>query len=70
MDIKAGDKVKQVPHKVFHKGKLKTGKVTEVRQFNPLNPIEEHGSVTVLFEDGEEEHYVHSDWRTFLKVIA
>ena len=67
--IKAGDKVKQLPNRFFHKGKLKSGVVTEIRQSNPLNPVEEHGSVAVLFDDGQEEHYVHSNWQEFLKIV-
>lgn len=67
--IKVGDKVKQLPNKFFHKGKLKTGTVTDVREFNPANPVEEHGSVAIFFEDGEEEHYVHSNWQEFLRIL-
>jgi hypothetical protein len=51
-----------------------TGTVTEVLPFNPLNPIEEHGCVTVkvithpYLKKDDEDHYIHSNWFEFLKI--
>ncbi len=68
MNIHAGDKVKTriPPHK---KWVSKEGVVIGVVQHDPLNPVEGHGCVTVLFEDGMVEHYTHTRWSEFLKHV-
>jgi hypothetical protein len=70
-DIKVKDRVKQLRDKYFHKkGKLKAGTVTEVSPLNLANPSEEHGTVEVLFDDGELEHYTHYNWHELLRIIS
>jgi len=65
--IEAGDRFKTIP--LHKKERPKHGKVTDVVWHNPKNPIEEHGTVTVMFDDGQEEHYCHSNWFQFLKIV-
>lgn len=61
----------------FHLGM--TGRVIWINSFNPLNPISEHGMIEIkvltvgnstYLEVGDLEHYCHSNWDQFLKVIG
>ena len=67
MDIVVGDKIRTIPHR--RKENPKFGVVINVTQHNPANPIEEHGFVTVIFDDGEEEHYTHTGWSEFIRIL-
>lgn len=55
------------------------GEVIFVREHNPANPIEEHGTVelrvtnpcnSTYLKVGESEHYTEYNWEKFLKVIS
>ena len=45
------------------------GRVIEIITHNPLNPIEDHGFITVLRDDGAEEHYAEFNWERYLRVL-
>lgn len=67
--IKVGDRVRQAGW--FAEYNRKNGKpnlegtVTEIVPHNPNNPIEDHGGIEVLFDDGVERSFV--DYFDFLK---
>lgn len=45
------------------------GVVTRIAPSNPKNPRDEHGTVEVRLEDGEYEHFTHTQWRTQLRLL-
>jgi hypothetical protein len=45
------------------------GLVTEVVVFDEISPIENHGCITCLLDEGIEEHYSHYGWQKMFRLI-
>ena len=55
----------------FHwSGKEVCGAVTEIHDWASSGPLtrENHGGVTILLDDGEEEHYCLINWQEHLRI--
>ena len=71
--IKVGDRVRQVGY--FAECDRKRGRknfdgtVSEIYPHNPDNPIEEHGAIIVIFDDGSDGDFVDYSREDLLKKI-
>ena len=71
--INVGDRVRQIGY--FAECDRKRGRknfdgtVSEIYPHNPSNPIEEHGAITVIFDDGSDGDFADYAREDFLKKI-